>query len=403
MAETKQKPKEETTTPTTAPTGETGAAPTEDKGQEKKEEQSSGGSLISKLLNLPSEGKSFLQELKSTSDSLADSAKELKEQSEVKVDSTFVENSTKLIGSLNFDDLIANPLRAAIKAQRDMSKETLAYIKEAGLITDGGESKVAVVSMNYMKDGKKYKMQIPLLSLIPIPSLGITEMKFDFKVAVDAQSSVVQTYNNGVPLAAALIADDKSGNAGNGSKEGADKGATGKGDGKGEGKSEAKNQGGEKGATSTPAAAANTSSVSSTVANIAANYSSKKDSAATRGSKYSVQTTMDINITAKQYDLPCGLQLMLDNLGNSVEEINTNGELNLTTTAITLTNGQGVITASYRNGDGVYEPSKIEVTPLLDGGDTVKLISGDEVLILFGKAGTYVIKAGKLQNIIFVS
>lgn len=55
-------------------------------------------------------------------------ADQIKELNEVQVDKAFVADSLNLLGTLSFDKIIGNPLRAAIKAQRDLAKETLSYI-----------------------------------------------------------------------------------------------------------------------------------------------------------------------------------------------------------------------------------------------------------------------------------
>lgn len=52
-------------------------------------------------------------------------ADQIKELNEVQVDKAFVADSLNLLGTLSFDKIIGNPLRAAIKAQRDLAKETL--------------------------------------------------------------------------------------------------------------------------------------------------------------------------------------------------------------------------------------------------------------------------------------
>ena len=203
MEEQKKKVVEEQPTPDgqqekPSKTGEEGTAA----GQPEKENtQSSGlGDLLKSLFGKGEEQKKDVQEL---AESISDAAKE----PELEVDKALVESGANLIGSLKFSDILANPLRAAIKAQRDMSKETLAYIREEGLITDKNthETKVAVITLSYVKNGKMVKMRLPLLSLIPIPQLGISEIKLDFKIAVDSQSSLVKTVNGGAPAGAALF------------------------------------------------------------------------------------------------------------------------------------------------------------------------------------------------------
>jgi hypothetical protein len=52
---------------------------------------------------------------------------------------------------------------------------------------------------------------------------------------------------------------------------------------------------------------------------MSASISSKKDSSATRDSRYSVEYTMDINVHAVQDDIPAGLAKVLGLLNESME------------------------------------------------------------------------------------
>ena len=408
MEEQKKKVVEEQPTPDgqqeqPSKTGEEGTAA----GQPEKENtQSSGlGDLLKSLFGKGEEQKKDVQEL---AESISDAAKE----PELEVDKALVESGANLIGSLKFSDILANPLRAAIKAQRDMSKETLAYIREEGLITDKNthETKVAVITLSYVKNGKMVKMRLPLLSLIPIPQLGISEIKLDFKIAVDSQSSLVKTVNGGAPAGAALFKQTGGlPNSGGDAKKSGDAGAASAAKGATAGAKTtdagASKQEGSAAKTGNRAAAATASPQNLTVssAEITAKYSSKKDSAASQSSRYAVETTMDVQLTAVKEEMPPGLKAMMDFLSAGVEEININGELSISAEVVKLQDGHGLITASYINGEGIFDSGKIEVKPLANGGETAKLYSGDEVIVLFDKAGTYEISAEKLKRVVFVS
>ena len=408
MEEQKKKVVEEQPTPDgqqekPSKTGEEGTAA----GQPEKENtQSSGlGDLLKSLFGKGEEQKKDVQEL---AESISDADKE----PELEVDKALVESGANLIGSLKFSDILANPLRAAIKAQRDMSKETLAYIREEGLITDKNthETKVAVITLSYVKNGKMVKMRLPLLSLIPIPQLGISEIKLDFKIAVDSQSSLVKTVNGGAPAGAALFKQTGGlPNSGGDAKKSGDAGAASAAKGATAGAKTtdagASKQEGSAAKTGNSAAAATASPQNLTVssAEITAKYSSKKDSAASQSSRYAVETTMDVQLKAVKEEMPPGLKAMMDFLSAGVEEININGELSISAEVVKLQDGHGLITASYINGEGIFDSGKIEVKPLANGGETAKLYSGDEVIVLFDKAGTYEISAEKLKRVVFVS
>lgn len=362
--------------------------------------QSSGlGDLLKSLFGKGEEQKKDVQEL---AESISDAAKE----PELEVDKALVESGANLIGSLKFSDILANPLRAAIKAQRDMSKETLAYIREEGLITDKNthETKVAVITLSYVKNGKMVKMRLPLLSLIPIPQLAISEIELEFKIAVDSQSSLVKTVNGGSPIEAALF-KNTSGlpNSGGDAKKSADAGASSAAKGASAGAKTADAGAAKTGNSAAATSAASPQNLTVSSAEITAKYSSKKDSAATQASRYAVETTMDVKLTAVKEEAPAGLKAMMDFLAGGVEEINVNGELSISTEVVKLQDGHGLITASYINGEGIFDSGKIAVKPLANGGETAKLYSGDEVIVLFDKAGTYEISAEKLKRVVFVS
>ena len=53
-----------------------------------------------------------------------------------------------------------------------------------------------------------------------------------------------------------------------------------------------------------------------------ANYSSKKDSKSTQNSEYSVETTLDIYVHARQDAMPAGMAKILDILNNSIDYVN---------------------------------------------------------------------------------
>ena len=127
-----------------------------------------------------------------------------------------------------------------------------------------------------------------------------------------------------------------------------------------------------------------------------------------RGSRYNVETTMDVMITATQQDQPKGLTHIIDVLDQSVEVVNTNGELVLSTEQATLSGNYVVVAATYRTPKGDYDPYQVKCAPLPnDEGKSPKmpklLLNGDDVLLLFSEKGTYTVKAGKYNRIVFVN
>ena len=340
-------------------------------------------------------------------DSLGDQMKDL---NEVQVDKAFVSDSINLLGKISFDELIGNPLRAAVKAQRDLAKETLSYIREEGIkVDENGQGQITYVTMNFIRDGKQVKMRVPLLTLMPVPRLSISTMSYTFKAKVNAMSGVVASVGSGgTPINAGI-------STGEGSKSAAPakpttdpsaKGNNGK-----TGEKPAASTDNSAASTENPAASSNKTAASatgakptiSTTPTMSVGYSSKKDSGATRDSRYSVETTMDISITASEGEMPRGIDRLLGVLDDSTEVIDPKGTLQVSADRISLVNNYGAISVSYRNGKGAYVPTDVTCEPIEGETKPDILESGDEMLLIFKAKGVYVVSAGELTRIVFVS
>lgn len=340
-------------------------------------------------------------------DSLGDQIKDL---NEVQVDKTFVSDSINLLGKISFDELIGNPLRAAVKAQRDLAKETLSYIREEGIkVDENGQGQITYVTMNFFRDGKQVKMRVPLLTLMPVPRLSISTMSYTFKAKVNAMSGVVASVGSGgtpinagistgegsKPAVSAKPAKDSS-SKGNNEKTGDKPAASSE-------KPAASTDNSAASSNKTAASATGAKPTISTTPTMSVGYSSKKDSGATRDSRYSVETTMDISITASEGEMPRGIDRLLGVLDDSTEVINPKGTLQVSADRISLVNNYGVISVSYRNGKGAYAPTDVTCDPIEGEAKPDMLESGDEMLLIFKAKGVYMVSAGELTRIVFVS
>lgn len=340
-------------------------------------------------------------------DSLGDQMKDL---NEVQVDKAFVSDSINLLGKISFDELIGNPLRAAVKAQRDLAKETLSYIREEGIkVDENGQGQITYVTMNFIRDGKQVKMRVPLLTLMPVPRLSISTMSYTFKAKVNAMSGVVASVGSGgTPINAGISTDNGSKSAAS-AKPTTDPSAKGN-NGK-TGDNPAASTDNSAASTENPAASSNKTAASatgakptiSTTPTMSVGYSSKKDSGATRDSRYSVETTMDISITASEGEMPRGIDRLLGVLDDSTEVIDPKGTLQVSADRISLVNNYGAISVSYRNGKGAYTPTDVTCEPIEGEAKPDMLESGDEMLLIFKAKGVYMVSAGELHRIVFVS
>lgn len=328
---------------------------------------------------------------------------QMKDLNEVQVDKAFVSDSINLLGKISFDELIGNPLRAAVKAQRDLAKETLSYIREEGIkVDENGQGQITYVTMNFFRDGKQVKMRVPLLTLMPVPRLSISTMSYTFKAKVNAMSGVVASVGSGgTPINAGMSTDNGSKSAAS-AKPAKDSSSKGNNEKTGD-EPAASTENSAASSNKTAASAAGAKPTISTTPTMSVGYSSKKDSGATRDSRYSVETTMDISITASEGEMPRGIDRLLGILDDSTEVIDLKGTLQVSADRISLVNNYGVISVSYRNCKGAYAPTDVTCEPIEGEAKPDMLESGDEMLLIFKAKGVYMVSAGELTRIVFVS
>lgn len=328
---------------------------------------------------------------------------QMKDLNEVQVDKAFVSDSINLLGKISFDELIGNPLRAAVKAQRDLAKETLSYIREEGIkVDENGQGQITYVTMNFIRDGKQVKMRVPLLTLMPVPRLSISTMSYTFKAKVNAMSGVVASVGSGgTPINTGISTGEGSKSAAP-AKPTTDPSAKGN-NGKTGDNPAASTDNSAASSNQTAASATGAKPTISTTPTMSVGYSSKKDSGATRDSRYSVETTMDISITASEGEMPRGIDRLLGVLDDSTEVIDPKGTLQVSADRISLVNNYGVISVSYRNGKGAYAPTDVTCDPIEGEAKPDMLESGDEMLLIFKAKGVYMVSAGELHRIVFVS
>lgn len=328
---------------------------------------------------------------------------QMKDLNEVQIDKAFVSDSINLLGKISFDELIGNPLRAAVKAQRDLAKETLSYIREEGIkVDENGQGQITYVTMNFFRDGKQVKMRVPLLTLMPVPRLSISTMSYTFKAKVNAMSGVVASVGSGgTPINAGMSTDNGNKSAAS-AKPAKDSSAKGNNEKTGDNPA-ASTDNSAASSNKTAASATGAKPTISTTPTMSVGYSSKKDSGATRDSRYSVETTMDISITASEGEMPRGIDRLLGVLDDSTEVIDPKGTLQVSADRISLVNNYGVISVSYRNGKGAYAPTDVTCDPIEGEAKPDMLESGDEMLLIFKAKGVYMVSAGELTRIVFVS
>ena len=87
---------------------------------------------------------------------------------------------------LPIENLIAAPLLAAAEGQKSLAATTAQFITEVGMDKDGNTKSVA---FKYADGTESVALDVPLLSIINIPSLCVSEIDINFDMEVSTQSA----------------------------------------------------------------------------------------------------------------------------------------------------------------------------------------------------------------------
>jgi hypothetical protein len=169
------------------------------------------------------------------------------------------------LSALPFGSLIGGPLDAAIEAQGRAAMSSVGFIRSVGFDESGN---VQNIPFTVTKGDDQTTIEVPLLTIVPIPFIRIDEMTIDFKANISSSQE----------------SEDKTSES-----------------------------------TTKSAAVKASARYLFFKANLEASISSKKDSESTKNSKYSVETTIDVHVHAVQDELPAGLSKMLDILTDTIK------------------------------------------------------------------------------------
>ena len=87
---------------------------------------------------------------------------------------------------LPIEQLISAPLVAAAEGQKSLAATTAAFIQEVGMDKDGNTKSVA---FKYADGSESVALDVPLLSIINIPSLCVDSIDVEFEMEVSTQSA----------------------------------------------------------------------------------------------------------------------------------------------------------------------------------------------------------------------
>jgi len=122
------------------------------------------------------------------------------------------------LNNIPFGTLIGSPMRAAIQAQALAARTTVEFIQEVGFIPQSTDpfadpsgnpdlKDVRNVTFSYEKtdaDGNKddFELTVPVLTIVPIPFLRITEMSIDFTAKLT--DAIQHTNSNSTTLSGSV-------------------------------------------------------------------------------------------------------------------------------------------------------------------------------------------------------
>lgn len=271
------------------------------------------------------------------------------------IDRSAAEAATSSLQSLPFGNIIGGPLVACVEAQAQAARTSWEFIQNVGLYADGEEKKTVNVSFQFIKDGRMAQITVPLLTIVPIPYIAINSIDINFKANISASAASTETENSSSSVDTSVSASARCFWA-RGSMN--------------------------------------------------ASYSSKKDSSATRDSKYSVEYTMDVAVHAGQDSMPARMAKVLEMLNNSISVVSPEGFLDVQHAI--QDDGTVKLITSYKNREGLFDPEAItlrigEATEIFENGAgnearIVKTDSGKEYTLSREDARNCTVSAGELKR-----
>ena len=280
------------------------------------------------------------------------------------IDTTPSQVATSALQAIPFGSMIGGPLKACIEAQAMAAQTSWQFIQEVGLNTKADGQKEAInVSFQFLQNGRMVQLNVPLLTIVPIPYIAIHDIDINFKANISASSSSVSEQSSSSNV-----------------------------------------EGGGEGKTGLRIGPFHMS------ATMKANYSSKKDSKATQESKYSVEYTMDVAVKAGQDSMPAGLAKVLELLGSSLDVSDPGGTLEVSARELTLDSKEkATLIATYKNANGVLAPSEISVEKVKadKSSESTGIIPKEQedgsAIIEFENNATYLVKAGNKSIVVIVN
>lgn len=222
--------------------------------------------------------------------------------------------ATSALQALDFSSLIGGPMDAIVKAQALAAQTAYQFINEVCLTVDPitKQKKPINVTFTYNNNGQEATLTVPLLVILTIPNIEVSEFTIDFIANISAASSSVSETSTDTDLGVEAEAEASLGVG-----------------------------------------------PFSIKVKAKANYSSKQHSKAAQDSKYSVEYTMNVQVKGGQSPMPSGLQTVLNILQGSATSINLDDLVTVSPAYLDIlqTDDVGNIQVTVKNKQGMLVKS----------------------------------------------
>lgn len=188
--------------------------------------------------------------------------------------------------ALPFGEMIGGPLSACIDAQEQAALTTVNFIRNVGFakkqVTENGKTKevytddVINVTFKYKREKNEVELTVPLLTIVPIPFIAIDTVSINFKATL---KSFDKSYDKDTESESSYNRESSASSSKSGGWFSAKKRSS---------------------------------------SSMYCSVSTKKDSVSTQTSEYSVESTIDVQVNARQESMPAGMAKVLEMLNQAI-------------------------------------------------------------------------------------
>lgn len=291
--------------------------------------------------------------------------------------------STSALNGIDFGNLIGAPLSACVTAQAQAARTTVDFVRDVGFNknTKTGNMEAIYINFSYVNQGRMVTLAVPLLTIVPVPYIAIRTVDIKFTCTVNGVESTSDSeldteHGYDSSSSSSVDIDRSSSKQYNWSWGGAGRNTS--------------------------------SSYSRDSSSMRTSVSTKRDSASTRDSQFSIEATIDVEVHAEGGTMPAGMAKVLEMLSSSLDMRNPDGELTVNATTLTIADATpALLVVQYKNPDGIFTVEKDEVS--VKFGDTEideSAVTRDKkmgtITYKLSQVGEYTVEAGEQKETVTV-